>query len=154
MRVDDIHEIADAPWRMAGSVEMDVDAAGLIRKSPSFSQPSRESLYHVNILPIQQDWADQFHAVVTSGGYCPSPILFLAVNAAVIHQFPSAPIGCGDFLGIVIIPGNRSGAAEIMRDSFCCFFPADSSKLDLQTELFGKHLPSFLAACEAWEGRP
>ncbi len=52
MRVDDIHEIADAPWRMAGSVEMDVDAAGLIRKSPSFSQPSRESLYHVNILPI------------------------------------------------------------------------------------------------------
>ena len=43
MRIDDVDEVADTSGCMVGAVEMDVDAAGLIRKSPQlFSAFSRE----------------------------------------------------------------------------------------------------------------
>ena len=54
MRIDDVHKVTDAPWRMADSVEMDMDTAGFIRKSSVFSQHPCECLYLVYIFPIQQ----------------------------------------------------------------------------------------------------
>ena len=40
VRVDDVDKIVDASGRMACPVKMDVDAAGLVGKSPGFAEPS------------------------------------------------------------------------------------------------------------------
>ena len=63
MRVDDVDEVADASRGVGSSVEMDMDAAGLVRKSSGFPEPSCQSLQLVNIFPVEQDGADQLHAV-------------------------------------------------------------------------------------------
>lgn len=101
MRIDNVYEVADASRGVGNSVEMDMDAAGLVRKSSGFSEPPCQSLHPVNILPVEQDGADQFHAVTIISGDSPSPLFFLTMQAAIVHHFPNTPIRSGYFVGVV-----------------------------------------------------
>ncbi len=52
VRIDDVDEVADASWRMARAVQMDVDAAGMVGKPSGFAEPPCQSLHRVNIFPV------------------------------------------------------------------------------------------------------
>lgn len=110
MRIDNVYEVADASRGMVGSVEMDMDTAGLVRKSAGFPEPPCQSLHPVNILPVKQDGADQLHAVTVISGDSPAPFFFLTMQAAIVHHFPDMPIRSGYFVGVIIIPGSDSRA--------------------------------------------
>ncbi len=152
MRVDNVDEVTDTSRRVVRTIQMNMDAAGLVGESPGFAEPPRQGLYLANVFPVAQDGADQLHTITAVGGHGSSPLLFLAVDAAVIHDFPNSAVWGRYPVSVIIIPGNIDRAVQIMCGGFCCFLPGDPGKLDFQTESFRKHLPSFLAVFGAQNG--
>lgn len=45
MRVDNVDEVADTSRRVVRTIQMNMDAAGLVGESPGFAEPPRQGLY-------------------------------------------------------------------------------------------------------------
>lgn len=81
---------------------MDVDTAGGIGKTACFAQGAYQPLQHIHILSVEQNGADQLHAVFAACGDNTSPFLALTGDAAVRHEFPGSARR-RNALGVIVI---------------------------------------------------
>ena len=63
MAGNDVYKVTDTSRRVVGSVQVDVDAAGRVGERSRFAETPHKPLQSVDVLPIEQHRADQFHTV-------------------------------------------------------------------------------------------
>ena len=122
--------------------------------NPPALRKRRTSLQGVDVLPVEQNGADQLHAVKSVGGDGPPVFLLLADDAAVVHELPEPPVPRRDLAGA---RSSRQREAVVppryCAGDFCRFAPGDACELDFDAKVIGKQMacpPSFL--CVFLEG--
>ena len=101
MAGDDVDKVTDTPDSVLRPVQVDVDAAGAVGKSPGLAQAAEQPLQGADILPVTQDGGDQLHAVTGTRIDEPAVFFTLADKAAVIHKFPGPPVRGPGLIGII-----------------------------------------------------
>ena len=134
---DEVDEVADGSWCMWLSVEMDMDAAGVVGDATSFSDAPDNVLQYPNIFPVSENGADQFTGIFITCGNQSATFSSAAGNTAVIHEFPFTPVGCLSDVTVVVIVSAAVAAIKILRYYFRRLLTGDPGKLDFDSELTG-----------------
>ena len=140
MAGDYVHKVADTPGRVVGTVQVDVDATGRISERSRLTQTPHQPLQGVDVLPIEQHRADQFHAVFLVRRDYSSMFLTLAFDTAVIHELPDPSVRGGDTLGVIIVALRPPLSVQVACGNVCRFLSGNARKLDLNAEVVGKQL--------------
>lgn len=143
---DDVDEVPDALRRVVRSVEVDVDAAGVVGEAACLAEFSDQTLQGFDVLAVGEDRADHLDAVVAVRSDLLSVFLALGVDAAVAHEFPLATVCLSDFVGAVVRADVFAGAVQESSCSFRGGFSGDSGELDLDSKSCGKHCV-YLSVC-------
>ncbi len=139
-RGNQVNEVTDAARSMLPSVQMDMDAAGIVRKTPGFPQPPDERLDAADILVITEDRADHLHTVAAVRADNPPALFLLASDTAVIHELPDPPIRRGYFVGFIVAAGIPCAAAQIFCGCTGRLFTGNAGKLHLNAKFVCKQL--------------
>lgn len=89
---NEVHKVPQTPGRMAAAVQMNMDAAGAVGKAPGLFETADKPLERSDILTIGEDRADQLHAIRTACANDPAALFLLAVDTAIGHELPDAPV--------------------------------------------------------------
>ena len=83
---DEVDEVTDGSWRVRFSIKMDMDTAGVVSDTTSFSDAPDNVLQCSDIFPVSENRADQFTGIFFSCGNQSATITSAAVNTAVVHE--------------------------------------------------------------------
>ena len=99
---DDVDKVSQAPWGMACAIKVDVNAAGVVCKAASFSNPSYQLLQGIDVFLVSQNRADQLNTVIFPCCNFLSALLPLAVDASIVGEFPNSAVWGSNLLGVVV----------------------------------------------------
>ncbi len=139
-RGNQVHKVTDAAWGVLAPVQMDMDAAGVVRKAPGFPYPPDQRLEVTDVPVIAEDRADHLHTVTAVRADSPPVLFLLASDAAIIHELPDPPIRRGYFVGLIVVTGIPCVAAQIFCGCTGSPFTGNAGKFHLNAKFVCKQL--------------
>ena len=93
---------------------MDMDAAGVVCKTASFTQATYNVLQGSNIFVISKDRTDELARIQRAAWDVRTVNAVTTGDAAIEHDFPGSPVWSFDDVSVVIIPGESNLSSEII----------------------------------------
>ncbi len=101
-RGDDVHEVADRARGVRCSIEVDVDAAGVVGKGPGLAKGSDDLLQAFDVGLVGEDRADQLDAVQSRCTLFDPSGLGFASDGSVVGELPFPAVKGLQFVGVVV----------------------------------------------------
>lgn len=89
-------------------------------------------------MAVKQNRTDQFHTAAAIGRYGPPPLLALAGDAGISHEFPDAPVRRCNTVRVVVVIGFAASAVQVLCGNLGCAAAGYACKLNLNAEWVGE----------------